>query len=421
MPLTAGRRANTWKGILCRLTPVPGLIALCPLVSAASIYDMHFHAALDPGSETAHVRLRLDQASHYAREFRFRIDPERHGEFSADGDLDVDPPFATWRPPVDGGDFELTVHIDRQRNGNGLDAYITDTFALLRAEHLFPAARVRMLRGASSRSRLTIEAPSGWSVETRYGTMQDEALDVNDPSRAFSRPTGWLIAGDLGVRREIVEDRRIAVAGPVSHGVRRMDILVLIHWTLPSLLDVFPDFPQRLLVVSAGDPMWRGALSGPASLYLHADRPLINERGTSTLIHELVHVAGISGASPDHDWIVEGLADYYSLQILYRSDAITERRYRRSLDSLERLGRDVSQLNGRTANVRIAARGVGIMVAVDAAIREATDGDNSLDDVARNLAKRGGSITLASFRKAAEDVAGVALDVFDALHLASPN
>ena len=43
----------------------------------------------------------------------------------------------------------------------------------------------------------------------------------------------------------------------------------------------------RLLIVSAGDPMWRGGLSGPSSMFLHSDRPLISENRTSTLLHEL--------------------------------------------------------------------------------------------------------------------------------------
>ena len=50
-------------------------------------------------------------------------------------------------------------------------------------------------------------------------------------------------------------------------------------------------------------------MSGPGSLYVHADRPMISENGTSTMLHELVHVAmGVSGSAHD-DWLVEGLAE----------------------------------------------------------------------------------------------------------------
>ncbi|MEZ4290169.1 MAG: hypothetical protein R3E53_06345 [Myxococcota bacterium] len=39
--------------------------------------------------------------------------------------------------------------------------------------------------------------------------------------------------------------------------------------------EVFGELPDRLQLVVAGDPMWRGGLSGPNSLYLHAGLPLI--------------------------------------------------------------------------------------------------------------------------------------------------
>ena len=57
-------------------------------------------------------------------------------------------------------------------------------------------------------------------------------------------------------------------------------LLAFLRWNLPALVDIFPDFPERVLVVSAGDPMWRGGLSGPGSLYIHAERPLISGNGT---------------------------------------------------------------------------------------------------------------------------------------------
>ena len=38
----------------------------------------------------------------------------------------------------------------------------------------------------------------------------------------------------------------------------------LLRWTLPQLLEIAPDPPPRLLVASAGAPMWRGGSSGLA-------------------------------------------------------------------------------------------------------------------------------------------------------------
>ena len=49
------------------------------------------------------------------------------------------------------------------------------------------------------------------------------------------------------------------------------------HMAGMSLSRLLPDFPDRLTVVSATGPMWRGGLSAPASLYIHADLPLISD------------------------------------------------------------------------------------------------------------------------------------------------
>ncbi len=181
---------------------------------------------------------------------------------------------------------------------------------------------------------MSLEGPPGWSFESRYGRVR-ETTPVANPDRRFDRPTGWLAAGRLGVRREWIGERRVTVAGPVDQDLRRLDIIAFLRWTLPRLVRVFPDFPAYLLIVGARDGMWRGGLSGPDSLYMHSDRPLISENGTSTLLHELVHIATGAQRGRREDWIVEGLAEFYSLEILRRSDGLGDERYRQAFDRLE--------------------------------------------------------------------------------------
>jgi hypothetical protein len=68
---------------------------------------------------------------------------------------------------------------------------------------------------------------------------------------------------------------------------------------------------------------------------VHPDRPRIRGNGTSTLIHELVHVALESVPSASDDWLVEGLAEYYSLELLRRTGGISQDRFDAALDWLE--------------------------------------------------------------------------------------
>jgi hypothetical protein len=193
---------------------------------------------------------------------------------------------------------------------------------------------VRSLAGARAAATLTLAGPEDWSYETGYGPVKG-MLPVSNPERRFDRPIGWLVAGELGIRRTEIGDRRIAVAAPTELGFRRMDTLTFLRWTLPALAAVLPSLPERLLVTSGGPEMWLGALSAPNSLYLHPDRPLVSENATSTLLHELVHVAMRTPPAAGDDWIAEGLAEYYSLTVLERTGGISLQRYHGALAALE--------------------------------------------------------------------------------------
>jgi len=86
-------------------------------------------------------------------------------------------------------------------------------------------------------------------------------------------------------------------------------------------------------MVSGDESMWRGALSGPASVYLHPNRPLISENATSTVLHELVHVATRWSGAKGDDWIVEGIAEYYSLKVLFNSGGISRDRFEDAINT----------------------------------------------------------------------------------------
>ena len=237
---------------------------------------------------------------------------------------------------------------------------------------------------------------------TRYPRDDSGRFQVDDPQRRFDRPTGWLVMGKLGVRRDTIGETQVAVAAPRGQGVRYLDILAFLRVTLPHLQAIFPHFPARLLLVSAGDPMWRGALSAPDSLYVHSDRPMISGNGTSTYLHELVHVAMSARAGPGADGIVEGLAEYYSLEILRRADAISPQRYDKALRELARWGEEAGSIEVDRASGAVTAKAVGLLRQIDGAIRAGSGGQRSLDDVARALAAGEGPITLERFHALVE-------------------
>ncbi|MBK1700837.1 hypothetical protein [Thiococcus pfennigii] len=352
---------------------------------------------IKPERESAVVKIRLSRNIHLVDWLKLQADPQRYSGFFGTGQVSKQGDEVLWRPPAQDAWLQYRVDLASRRDNGDHDGMITPRWALFRADDLVPPIHSSFEGTASSNAKLQFHLPAGWSVETRYPRYRSGRFKVDDPRRRFDRPTGWLVMGDIGTRRERIGDTRVAVSAPVGQDVRYLDTLAFLRWTLPSIQRLFPGFPERLLVVSAGDPMWRGALSGPGSLYLHRDRPLISGNATSTLVHELIHVAMRARGAPGADWIVEGLAEYYSLEILRRSGAISEARFERAHRQLADWGRDVRTLDVERASGPITARAVGVLREIDREIRRKSDGAHSLDDVARSLAADEGPVTVQRF------------------------
>lgn len=362
-------------------------------------FTLFYTAWIKPDPGIATVKLRISSHPDWVNWMRFYVDPERHENFLHSGELVREGDELLWTPPDDDAWIQYDVKIESRRSNGRYDGYITEDWALFRADDLVPPVRTDFRDGTQSRAKLEVHLPDGWSIATRYPRYTSGRYKVDDPDRLIDRPTGWLVMGRIGTRRETIGGTKVTVAAPVDQGVKRMDMIAFLRWTLPTMQSLFPDFPDRLLIVSADDPMWRGALSAPNSLYLHADRPMISGNGTSTLIHELVHVAMSARSGPKADWIVEGLAEYYSLEVLHRSGTLSTARYENAHEELAEWGKDVELLDVERSHGPITAKAVGRLRAIDAEIRERSRGRHSLDDVVRELATIDGDITVEGFEQ----------------------
>lgn len=362
---------------------------------------------------TVEVTLTLSQGKALLREFTMRPD-SRVTDLKADGVLEIDDAEVRWLPPASGGKMSWRVDVANQRDGGGYDAWLGMEWGLFRAEDIIPRAATRTLKRARSETWLSLQLPAGWTAVTQYFSKYGQ-IRIDNPERRFDQPSGWMVLGELGIRRETIAGIRVAVAGPVGQSVRRMDALALLNWTLPELERLLPELPARLTIVSAGDPMWRGGLSAPLSLFVHADRPLISENGTSTLLHEIMHLTLAINAADGYDWIVEGLAEYYSLQLLHRSGTISHSRFARAKADLAEWATTASSLCRRTSTGARTALAVGILAALDEDIRQLSAGESSLDDVVRELTQLEHSIDLYRLSEISERIAGGKPDT---LHIA---
>lgn len=375
-----------------------------------SSYAVHYTIKPDPAAARVHVTMQVRQPRLLLREIHFddhmgRVEAIDHGE-----DVRSENGRIYWQPGVTGGEISWHVDIRHKRNSGGHDAWLDLSWGIFRAEDIIPPASTRTLKGARSETSFSFDLPAKWSVVTEY-SMPDGRATLQNPDRRFDQPHGWIALGKLGVRRETIAATRVTVAGPQGHDVRRMDMLALLNWTLPEINKLFPQRLPRLTIFSASEPMWRGGLSAPASLFIHADRPMISENATSTLLHETMHVVLGLRAQAGDDWIVEGLAEYYSIELLRKGGAITQKRFREALNWQTAWGTEADTLCGQTSSGARTALAVTILAALDNEIRAA--GNKDLSDVVRQLLALEKNISLADLLDITSELLGARPD---ALH-----
>lgn len=361
-------------------------------------YAVHYTVAVNHTDGSVDVSMRVKQERHLLREVSFTYQESQVSGISANAGLTVTGNVVRWLPSKSGGELHWHVKPTQTRGGKGYDALLTQSWGIFRAEDVIPRARTRTLKGATAQTTLQFELPRDWSAISEYSSV-DSPIDVARENRRFAQPTGWIAVGELGVRRESIAGTRVAIAAPEGQAVRRMDMLALLNWTLPELAGIAPHALPRLTIISAGDPMWRGGLSAPASIFLHADRPLISENATSTLLHEIVHVAFDIDAADGHDWIVEGLAEYYSLELLQRGAAITPRRYKRALQDQRDWARDAKKLCGDASSGATTALAVITFRSLDSELRDKSGGKFSLDSLVALLAKDATEASVATLQR----------------------
>lgn len=379
--------------------------------------DLDYRVRFLPETEQAEVSLTLEDGARVIS-LAFNLgDQGVYSDFKADGQWTQDSPaLGVWQPAKGKAKLTYLVRINHERAPGRFDARITKDWALLRGDDLVPAVKLRQEDHTVLVSRLQFDLPKGWrSVETGWQRVGKNKFRIDNPQRKFDRPTGWIVAGKVGTRRAKLGETDVAIAAPVGEGMRRMDVLTLLTFIWPHAQDVFPRDPAKLLIVGAGDPMWRGGLSAANSYYMHSDRPLVSENGTSSLVHELVHVFSRIRARDRSDWITEGLAEYYAIELMRRAGGLSEERYQKIREQLIRWSKPVQSLRTDNSSGPVTARAVLLLQELDREIRQATKGTTqprSLDDVTRGLMRLDKAST-KDFIEISENVMGGASEVLD--------
>ena len=390
------------------------LLTLSAPLWAAKRVDLDYQVRFLPESDQAEVSLLLEKGE-AVRSLRFDLGNKGYySDFKANGSwTQDDPAHGTWTPGSGKASLSYKVRVSHPRGDGRFDARMTPDWALLRGDDLVPSARLDLVDGTELVSRLAFDLPQGWqTVETGWPRIGKNRFRIDNPERLFDRPTGWVLAGKLGSRRATLGGTDVTVSAPVGEDMRRMDILTLLTFVWPHAQEVFPREPGKLLIVGAKDPMWRGGLSAPNSFFMHSARPLVSENGTSSLVHELVHVLSRIKDTDRSDWISEGIAEYYAIELMRRAGGMGDDRYEAIRKQLRQWSDKVDSLRGERASGAVTARAVLLLQDLDKEIRLRTDGKRSMDDVTRGLMRLNKAST-KDFVEISENIMGGASDVLD--------
>jgi hypothetical protein len=194
--------------------------------------------------------------------------------------------------------------------------------------------------------------------------------------------------------------------------MRRMDVLTLLTFVWPQVQAVYPRHPTKLLIVGANDPMWRGSLSAHESIYLNTRLPLVSESGSSALVRELAQLFGRINDQQRSDWISEGFAEYYAIELMRRAGGMSDERYQSLQGRLAKDSQKVTTLRGEQVSPAQISKAVVLLQELDREIRLKTRNKRSLDDVLRG-AMRLESIDTKEFVQLSESVIGEPSKVLD--------
>ncbi|WP_458129518.1 hypothetical protein [Pseudomonas sp. Z2-11] len=393
-----------------------GLLAVSGPLWAAQKVDLDYHVHLLPQSDQAEVRLTLARGS-AVRSLDFDLGSDgRYSDFKADGQWQLTPGHearGVWRPAADKASLTYRVRLSESRKNGSFETRMTPGWALLRGDDLVPPARLDQQDGTELVSRLEFELPGGWqSIETPWPRIGKQRFRIDNPSRLFDRPTGWMLAGKLGSRRTRLGETEVTVASPRGQGMRRMDVLTLLTFVWPQVQAIVPRHPAKLLIIGAGDPMWRGAQGGHESIYLHSRPALVSERGSSPLLRELVQVLARINDHDRSDWISEGLNEYYAIELLRRAGGMSDERYQALNGRLARDSKGVTTLRGEQVSPAMVSKAVLLLQELDREIRLKTRNKRSLDDVLQGV-MRLETVDTEEFVQLSESILGGGSTVLD--------
>jgi len=400
-----------------------GIIVARPRGSAArETFSIDYVVTVDE-REHAEARVRWDLAGiEEINALTLRFPAARFRDFDATGTLEAVPGGLRWIPKGPYAHLAYRVTIDHVRGQHQrYDSYAGPNWVVTRARALFPRIDVdwsaRNGGTPKSRARLQFRLPAGWRSAAALESPAPLTFQLEQPGTVLDRPRGWFALGEFRTDHEDIDGTLVQVVRMPGSTLNARALFAFLEPTLPPLQRLLATAAPRLLLVSAPDPMWHGGISGERSFYMHADRPLRTPDHTSPYLHELFHVLQNYTPAADADWIEEGLAEYYSVELQRRAALVDAAAFARALGYFQRYGLWNVNLTQQHDNAATNNSAPLVMYALDQRIQRATAGKARLDDVVHLLVRTASTVDTRRFQAAIKAVSGKAFPKFFERHV----
>ncbi|EMA09348.1 Predicted metalloprotease, contains C-terminal PDZ domain [Haloarcula vallismortis] len=358
----------------------------------------------------------------------------------ADGDSSITVQYTIDREPDQTGQVRVTATIERPRHVTGLSVRTPAETTVHQADGLhFDGDRWRVSDEAGT-ARLTYTVPVGLSTtfgqrtaDTRNWTLlarQEVSLHARWRWRVGPRPA-WneslaLAPGQSGVagstaayigphetETRTVDGDRITLVVPAASDLRpdRAAVLDSIsHAKRVSTAGTDHDHTRVFVAPNELAPGGYTPSNGESDVIVNAGEPVRSP--VNVWVHEYRHTRQTFETVPAMDWLSEGSADYHTAALTYSAGGVDTDQFRERVTTERHQTADLTRPDSWDGPGAQYHKGTRVVAAIDARLRQATDGSRTFEAVLDRLTRQGERVTLALFAETVSAVAGDDLDTF---------
>ena len=350
------------------------------------------------------------------------------------------------------GEVTVRLAVENPETVRGLGVRIRDRMTVVSADGFDEQRSAYVWDGETTRPTLTYREGAnvsyGSSESRRYGSVDAgewallagygytippvgyRSIEENRPDVTYRvdgegvASSGVVFLGPGESRARTVEGQRVRLYVPEA---ARADLRASPERILDALadasgsLDVGYRRESATTVVAPTTVDWTsgGRAPGFTGTFVLADRTL--DGPDDTWVHEYVHLRQRTRWGSDLRWVREGSADYYAGLSAYQSGRTTFDAFHRFVSAERRselLDATLADASTWESDSVEYAKGRRVLAALDAKIRDETNGTRTLENVLWRLNRRDGAVTYGDLEDAVAAAAGRPYDDWLATYVA---